>query len=72
MSGSFVISTSIATGETMSTRQNLQPAPRFESGNELAVTREAMEGQFVCVELAHAASGRLSEGRGCLWRPKIQ
>jgi hypothetical protein len=43
MSGSFVISTSIATGETMSTRQNLQPAPRFESGNELAVTREAME-----------------------------
>jgi hypothetical protein len=52
MSGSFVISTSIATGETMSTRQNLQPAPRFESGNELAVTREAMEGQFVCVELA--------------------
>jgi hypothetical protein len=36
----------------MSTRQNLQPAPRFESGNELAVTREAMEGQFVCVELA--------------------
>jgi hypothetical protein len=56
----------------MSTRQNLQPAPRFESGNELAVTREAMEGQFVCVELAHAASGRLSEGRGCLWRPKIQ